>query len=301
MADVRRVAVVTESIACLSKEEVASFGIVVIPVPFEYAGHSYLDGVDITPGEFNSMLRSELPPATTSAPSPGAYMETFLRLDTEGYEVLCISPAPAVTRMYETALLGRRLAQEEGVKGSIEVVDSGTATMAQGFLVREAARLAQEGAKMDEIIERIRAHSRRVYLLVALDTLEYLAKTSRIPRIGALFGKALQIKPIILFAGGDVKPVERPRSRRRAVRRLLDLMEERLQGEAPLHVAVHHVDAQKEAEALQEAVVERFHPEEIVISEFSPVMASYTGPGLLGLAFYEEPDVSLTERDAMSN
>jgi fatty acid-binding protein DegV len=67
-------------------------------------------------------------------------------------------------------------------------------------------------------------------------------------------------------------------------------MEERLRGGAPLHVAVHHADAREKAEALRGAVAERFHPEELLISEFSPVMAGYTGPGLLGLAFYEDPD-----------
>ena len=292
MAGVRRVAVVTESIACLPKEEAVSLGITVIPVPFEYAGRDYLDGVDITPGEFNRMLRSDLPPAATSAPSPGSYMEAFRRLSSEGYEVLCISPTPTVTRMYEAASQGQRLAHEEGVKRRIECVDSGTATMAQGFLVLEAARLAREGTGMDEILERVHLLSGSVFLLVTLDTLEYLAKTSRIPRIGVLFGKALQIKPIILFANGAVKPLKNPRTRRRAVELLLDLTEERLRGGSPLHVAVQHADAREEAEALREAVAGRFHPEELRINEFSPVMTSYTGPGLLGLAFYEDPDAS---------
>lgn len=289
MASVGRVAVVTESVACLPKEEAASLGITVIPIPFEYAGRNYLDGVDITPGEFNRMLRSDLHPAVTSAPSPGSYMEAFRRLSSEGYEVLCISPTSTVTRMYEAAVQGRRLTHEEGVNGRIEIVDSGTAAMAQGFLVLEAARLAREGRGMDEIVERVGTLSGSVAMLVTLDTLEYLAKNSRIPRVGALFGKALQIKPIILFANGTVKPLKNPRTRRRAVGLLLESVEERLRGgSSPLHVAVQHADAREEAEALREAVAGRCHPKELRISEFSPVMTSYTGPGLLGLAFYED-------------
>jgi DegV family protein with EDD domain len=292
VAGVRRVAVVTESIACLPKEDAVALGVTVLPVPFEYAGRDYLDGVDITPAEFNRMLRGELPPATTSAPSPGAYKETFQELCAEGYEVICISPARAVTRMCETAILGRRLAHEEGVEERIEVFDSGTAAMGQGFLVLEAARMAQEGAKMDQIAGRLRALSDSVFLLATLDTLEYLSKTARLPRLGSLFGQALQIKPIILFARGTVKPLKNPRTRQRAVGLLLDLMEERLQGGLPLRVAVQHADAREEAEALKGAVGERFRPEELLISEFSPVMTSYTGSGLLGLAFYEDPDSS---------
>ena len=289
MNGTRRVAVVTESIACLPKEAADSLGVTVIPIPFEYAGRGYLDGVDITSGEFNRMLRLDLPPAVTSAPAPGTYAKEFIRLQEEGYEVLCISPAPTVTRMYEAAEQGRVLAREDGAKGRVELVDSGVAAMAQGFLVLETARMAREGAEMEEVLDRVRSLSGAVSLLVTLDTLDYLAKTSRIPAIGALFGKALQIKPVILFSGGTVKPLERPRSRRRSIKRLLELMEARVGGEKPLHVAVQHAAAHEEAEALRESVVERFGPAEVLMSEFSPVMSSYTGPGLLGLAFYEEP------------
>ena len=289
MSGAQRVVVVTESIACLPGEAADSLGITVIPIPFEYAGRGYLDGENITSGEFNRMLRPDLPPAVTSAPAPGTYAKEFIRLQEEGYEVLCISPTPAVTRMYEAAEQGRILAREDGSKGRVELFDSGVAAMAQGFLALEAARTAREGAGMEEVLERVRALAGSVSLLVTLDTLDYLAKTSRIPAIGALFGKALQIKPVILFSGGAVKPLERPRSRRRSIKRLLGLMGDRVGGERPLHVAVQHAAAREEAESLRESVVDLFGPKEVLVSEFSPVMSSYTGPGLLGLAFYEEP------------
>lgn len=296
MADVRRVAIVTESVACLPKPDAESLGITIIPIPFSYAGRDYLDGVDITPAEFNRMLDARLPPAVTSAPSPGAYAEAFLRLSAKGYDVLCISPTPAVTRMLEAALQGRTLAREEGAITRVEVLDSGAAAMAQGFLALEAGRLALEGVGMDEVISRVRLLSGRVSMLVTLDTLDYLAKTSRIPRIQSLFGKALQIKPVILFERGTVRPLGRPRTRRRSIERMLDLMGERLGGTGPLHVSVQHAAAHEEAGFLKGAVCERFRPEEVLVSEFSPVMSSYTGPGLLGLAFYEAPGVSTGEK-----
>jgi DegV family protein with EDD domain len=143
---------------------------------------------------------------------------------------------------------------------------------------------------MDEILRKVRLLSGRVGLLVTLDTLDYLAKTSRIPRIGVLFGKALQIKPIIYFGQGMVDPLDRPRSRRRSIARLLDHMESRLRGDGPLHVAVQHADALEEAEELRDTVAERFSTHRLLVAEFSPVMSSYTGPGLLGLAFYEDPE-----------
>lgn len=295
MAGMRSVAVVTESIACLPKEVADSLGVTVIPIPFEYADKEYLDGVDVTSEEFFRMLRPDLPPAVTSAPPPGAYLETFRKLALKGYDVLHVSPTPAVTRMYDAAALGSRLAYEDGIGERIEVLDSGTATMAQGFLVREAGRLALAGEGMEEILARLHSLSASISLLVTLDTLEYLVKTSRIPRVGALFGKALQIKPIIFFGNGTVKPLEKPRTRRRSVVRLLDLMDERVQGDFSLHVAVQHAGVPEEAGALRDKVEERFHPEELSINEFSPVMGSYTGPGLLGLAFYEGPEAPREE------
>jgi DegV family protein with EDD domain len=266
---------------------VEELGITVIPVPFEYSGREFLDGENITPAEFYGMLSTALPPAQTSAPSPGTYMEAFERLSGEGYEVLCVSPTPEVTRMHETAEHAKQMSVEEGVEGRIEVFDSGTATMAQGFMVLEAARMAREGGRMDEVLERLRRMWGSVYLLVTLDTVEYLAKTSRIPRVGALFGKALQIKPIIAFGQGSVEPLENPRTRKKSINRLLELMERHLDGEGRLHVCVQHAGAPEESERLRQSVSERFSPEELFVSEFSPVMGSYTGPGLLGLAFYE--------------
>jgi fatty acid-binding protein DegV len=105
-------------------------------------------------------------------------METFRSLASKGYDVLHVSPIPAVTRMYDTAALGRRLAYEDGIGERIEILDSGTATMAQGSLVREAARLALAGKGMEEILARLHSLSASISLLVTLDTLEYLAKTS---------------------------------------------------------------------------------------------------------------------------
>lgn len=292
MAGIRRVAVVTESVASLPEYEAESLGITVIPIPFEYAGRSYQDGVDITPEEFNRMLSTSLPAAITSAPSPGAYAEQFAWLNGKGYDVLCVSPTPSVTRMMDAAEQGRLLARERDTDTRIKVLDSGAAAMAQGFVVRAAARLALEGAGIEEVAGGAAVLSERVSMLVTLDTLEYLAKTSRIPRISSLLGQALQIKPVILFERGEVRPLERPRTRRRSIARLLELMDERVKDGASLHAAVQHAAAHEDARTLEDEVRERFDPAEVLISEFSPVMSSYTGPGLLGVAFYEDAGVS---------
>ena len=287
MAGQRTVAVVTESIASLSREEAETWGIKVIHLPFSYAGKHYLDGLYPSPEEFYEKMDPALPLAETSAPSPGAYKEVFEELWREGYEVLCVTSAREITRHGEAARMGEQLAREEGLDGRVEVLDSRSAGMAQGLLTLEAARLAFSGAKMDEVVAKVGALSARVPLLLTLDTLEYAAKVARIPRPGALFVQALRIKPVVLFEHGKVKAVKRARTRRKAKDRLLSLMEENVHDGTPLRVSVQHAGAPDEADELRDEIAGRFKPEYLSVNEFSLIMGSQTGPGLLGIAFHE--------------
>ena len=292
LAGEKTVAVVTESIASLSREEAGAWGIKVIPLPFSYAGKNYLDGVYPAPEEFYEKMDPALPLAETSAPSPGAYKEVFEELWREGYEVLCVTSAREITRHSEAAVMGERLAHEEGLDGRVEVLDSRSAGMSQGLLALEAARLARSGAGMEEVVEKVRALSAHVPLLLTLDTLEYAVKVVRIPRPGALFVQALRIKPVVLFEHGKVKAIKRARTRRKAKDRLLSLMEENLQGRPPLRVSVQHAGAPDEAGELRDEIAGRFEPEHLSVNEFSLIMGSQTGPGLLGIAFHEAPEPS---------
>ncbi len=286
----KTVAVVTESIASLSREEAEAWEIKVVPIPFSYAGKNYLDGVYPTPEEFYGKMDPALPLAATSAPSPGAYMEVFEELWGEGYEVLCVTSAREITRHHEAARMGEQLAREDGLKGRVKVLDSGSAGMSQGLLALEAARLARAGAGMDEVVEKVKTLSGHVPLLLTLDTLEYAVKVARIPRPGSLFVQALPIKPVVLFEHGKVKKIKRARTRRKAKDRLLNLMDENLRGGAPLRVSVQHAGVPEEADDLRNEIAARFEPEHISVNEFSLIMGSQTGPGLLGVAFHEAPE-----------
>ena len=283
---------VTESIASLSREEAEAWGIKVIPLPFSYAGKHYLDGVYPAPGEFYEKMYSALPLAETSAPPPGAYKEVFEELWRKGYEVLCVTSAREITRHGETARMGEELAREDGIDGRVEVLDSRSAGMAQGLLALEAARLALSGTGMDEVVAKVRALSAHAPLLLTLDTLEYAIKVVRIPRPGALFVQALRIKPVVLFEHGKVKAIKRARTRRKAKDRLLSLMEENLHGRPPLRVSVQHAGVPDEADELRDKIAGRFDPEYLSVNEFSLIMGSQTGPGLLGIAFHEAPEPS---------
>lgn len=202
--------------------------------------------------------------------------------------MVCLTVARQFSHMYDAATQAAALAREQAPQLDVRVVDSTAAAMAQGFVTLEAARAAREGASADEVIARAEALMPRVQLVVVLDTLVYLARSGRVPRLLVWASSPLQLKPIVAFQRGVYRPVAFVRTMRRAVDRLVQELERRTAG-APLHVCVHHTNVPREAEELAERVRASLQPKELLVREFTQVMGVHTGPGLLGFAFYTEP------------
>jgi DegV family protein with EDD domain len=238
-------------------------------------------------GEFYETLRTAAHPPTTSAPSPGAYAEAIVRAAAVAETVLCVTVSRQFSAMYDAAMQGAAIAREQQPGVDVRVLDSRAAAMAQGFVVLEAARAAQRGDTIDQVIARCEAVIPKVQLLVVIDTLTYLARSGRVPRLFVWASSPLQVKPIVQFQGGAYRPVAFVRTMRRAVDRLVQLLERRTAGGA-LHVCVHHTNVPQSAEELAERVRASLQPKELFVREFTQVMGVHTGPGLLGFSFYVE-------------
>lgn len=289
-----QVAVVCESTACLPPDLVERYHIGIVPIPFVIGTRSYLDGVDITPSQFYAMLPSLASLPQTSPPTPGAYINTWQQTAGDGHAVVSVTVDSKVSTLQRSTLLAQELAAETLPGVDVRVVDSLSAGMGQGFVALAAARAAAAGKDLDAVVAAAERMSRQVQLLVTLDTLDYLAKTSRIPQVAALFGGILAIKPIVQISGGDIRPLTRVRTRQRSVQALVNMMRERVERmSAPgarVHLAVQHARAAEEAAALEDQLRGEFDCAEIFTTEFTPVMGGYCGPGLLGIAFYLEAD-----------
>lgn len=282
-----RVGIVTDSTACIPAELAAQHQIEVIPVCLEFGNEVFQDGMPGNVADFYDRLRTTVQPPTTAAPAPGAYAEAIMRAGADADAVLCLTVSRQFSAMYDAAVQGAALA---GAQASLDVrvVDSGAAAMAQGFVVLEAARAAEAGAAIEQVIGRAKALMPRVQLLVALDTLTYLGRSGRVPRLLIWAASPLRVKPIVEFKRGAYRPIAFARTVQRVVERLLQALQRRT-GPGALHVCVHHTNAPREAEALSERVRTSLQPEELLIAEFTQVMGVHTGPGLLGFAFYTEP------------
>jgi len=284
----KTVAVVTDTTACIPPEQVAKYGIEIVPVQLIIDNKSYRDGIDISPTEFYSLLRKAKKLPTTSSSSPGPYLEAFRRASQRARSILCLTEPSRFSAMYSSASIAKEIAKTELPNTSVEVLNCATAAAGMGLVALSAARATESGKNLPEVVADTRNMMFRVHLFAALDTLHYLVKGGRVPQAAALVNSLFNIKPIFSLNHTGAHTVALPRSIASAIKRMLELMTERVAKGKPLHVAVMHADAPEKAEALKNKIATQFNCSELLITEFTPVMGVHTGPGLVGVAFYSE-------------
>jgi len=284
----RPVAIVTESTCCLPDELVRRYGIGILPIPYTFGNETYLDGVDLTRAQFYRKLIETRTPPKTSPPSPGEYVKAWRDAAETAAAIVCVTVDSKISTLQRSARLACELAPEMLPNTPVTIVDSLSAGMGQGFVALAAARAAERERSIGEVIKVAEAVSRSVRMIVTLDTLEYLAKTSRIPQVAAFLGGVLAIKPIIQISNGDIHPIARVRTRSRSIMELFEQMRRMAPDGARLRVAVQHAQAAEEAARFEARVRDAFDCVELYTTEFTPVMGGYCGPGLLGVAFHPE-------------
>jgi fatty acid kinase fatty acid binding subunit len=272
------VAIVADSAANLPPDLARDLGIVTVPLHLRLGDAVYRDGVDLTPGDFYARLVEGRMPASTASPSVGDFVDAF-RSTGEG-EIVCVTVAGSMSSVANDA----RLAAER-FDGRVEIVDSRSASMAEGFVALAAARAARAGGSLDEAVERAREVVGRAVLLATVDTFEFLQRSGRVNRIQAYAATMLDVKPLFRFEGGEVSPAGRPRTRRRALSSLLEQARERI-GDLPVHLAGIHAAAPDEAELVVDEIAAASNVVERYVVPVTPVIGANVGPGLVGVAFF---------------
>jgi DegV family protein with EDD domain len=284
-----QVAIVTDSASCVPDELIQQYAIEVAPMVLISEGKAYRDGIDITSQEFYERLSRNNNRWTTSAPSPGTYLELFRKLAGKVSSILVITTSLKFSHSFESAVIGVEAAGEELSNLKIEVLDSGTAAGGLGLVVIAAARAAEQGKPLSDVIASARSTMSKVNLIAFLDTLYYLARGGRVPQIAALATSLLDIKPVIelLPLSQGIRSLQKVRTRLNAVNKLEKIVKERVK-RSPVHCIVMHSNVIDEAEELKKHLAGELDCVEIYVADFTPVMGVHTGPGLLGVAFYVE-------------
>lgn len=281
MTNSRKVFVVTDSTSDIPAHFREELGIEVVPLSINFENETLLDGVDISPEQYVERLRTVEKLPSTAQPTVDQFQTAYQKGLDAGLDVICITISTGLSGTFNSA----SLAAEQLAPERIRVVDSLAASTALGWVAVEAARAAQGGASLAEVVEVAERNREKVHFLALLQTLDYVYKGGRIGRAGHMVGSALGIKPILGLEEGTVVPVERVRTWKKALNRMIEVASSR--GKL-LDVAVLHTDNLPEAQRVVDELKTRFPDADYEIVFAGTTIATYAGPGAVGIMIRTE-------------
>jgi len=275
------VRIVTDSTSDLPAELARDLGITVVPAYVHFGSQSYRDGVDITPEQiYQRMLSGSVHP-TTSSPAPGDFTDAYSRLSQETSEIVCITVTSKQSAVYEAAVTGR---QSFRGKSRVEVIDSHSVTMGLGLMAILAAKEAQSGKAIDEVVEVVRSAIPRTHGMAMLETFKYALKGGRLGKGGGLLGSLVKVKPMLEIKEGWIRLCGVTRTRSIGMERLCEYAAKHLPIE---DVAVVHSNAIREAESLAEQIRSISPQSRPVIAKLGSALGVHGGPQALVVVLRE--------------
>jgi len=273
--------IVTDSTGYIPPDLVRKYGIQVAPQVLIWGEETLRDGIDILPDAFYARLKTAKVMPTTSQATVADFHEIFQKAAAQGKPVLAILLSSKLSGTISSAVQAKELVPQV----QVEIIDSQATAMAMGFQVLAAARAAESGKGFAEVVAVARDAVNKTGVVFVVDTLEFLHRGGRIGGASKLLGTALNLKPVLELLDGRIEPVEKIRTKTKAVARMLDMVEIRVKGKANLRLAAIHAAARDEAQALLDEAVARLKPVEAFVVEASPVVGTHAGPGTVGLAY----------------
>ncbi|AEH46398.1 DegV family protein [Parageobacillus thermoglucosidasius] len=279
-----KTAIVTDSTAYIPKDVRDRLRIRMIPLSVAFGGETYREEVDISAEQFFEKIKQHKELPTTSQPAVGEFVELFTSLREEGYDaVISIHLSSGISGTYQGALTAGNMV--DGL--NVYAYDSEISCMAQGFYAIEAAKMALDGKTPEEIIARIDEMKKTLRAYFMVDDLAHLQRGGRLTGAQAFIGGLLQIKPLLHFENKVIVPFEKIRTRKKAIKRIEELLAEDAAKGVPLKAAIIHANRPDEAEQWKQQLSSLYPNVEFSISYFGPVIATHLGEGALGLTWYQ--------------
>lgn len=244
----------------------------------------YEDIIGIDSSEVYAAIRAGKQPKTSQV-SPELFLRLFEDLAKSGEEGLYIAFSSALSGTYSTAMMMREQLVETYPDLKLTIIDSQCASLGSGLVIKEAVRLRDEGMDNAQLIEKVRFHAEHMEHLFTVEDLDYLARGGRVSKASAFVGGLLNIKPLLHMEDGKLVPIEKIRGRKKVLKRMLDLMEERGEKFDEQIVALSHSDDEATALDLKQMIEERFQPKSIEIHRIGSTIGAHVGPGALSLFF----------------
>jgi DegV family protein with EDD domain len=276
--------IVTDSASGITPELARQYSISSIPLYVHFGNETFREGVDIQLPEFLSRLKTAPQLPTTSQPSAGDFLQLYESLVADGSEVISIHLSSKLSGTVASACAAREMLP--GAR--IHIVDTLSISATQMMMALFASRMAAAGRTAEAILARLDQLIAGSHIYFVVDTLEYLQKGGRIGKAAALLGTALQMKPLLMLCEGVVEVKERIRTKSKAVGRMHELVMQETSGRICRYLGILHAAAPDEACQLEADLLTQVKPEETTVAELGPVIATHTGPGVVGVAFYAE-------------
>ncbi len=276
-----QVKIITDSAAELSPEVAAALGITVLPLTIQLGAKSYREGIDLTPKEFFSKLARAAVTPELRAPSVAQFEQTFDELMKETDEIVAIVNSSKLSRTHYNA---QRAASPLMGRAKIRIIDSQLISTGLGMVVVQAARAAQDGADVEQVVRLARGLIPRTYIAAFADTLEYLERSGRIRKAQAILGTMLNIKPLLILEEGDIVVLEKVRTRAKAIEKLVEFIIEFTHIEK---MDVLHSTTPEDVALLIEQVNLQLPNLNMKVEVYGPALGAFLGPGALGVVVYE--------------
>lgn len=278
------VKIVADTISCLTLEEAAERGIYYIPQIIVIGEQSYRDDTEMNSKEFLRRQKTSPVLPKTAAPPPALYQSIYKELTDQGHTVLVIAPSSQISG----TVRGASVAAQDFPGKDIRVIDTRLVGGGLGAAVIKAKEWADMGLDADEIVRRVMELSARHRIYFAVDTLEFLYKGGRIGAASALVGSLLQMKPILTFRDGTVQPFERQHTRRKALARIQEIVQQECPQGPDSLINFMHGDAEEEARLIIKNLAPLLNiPEQSVpVYDLTPAILTHSGPGVIAVSFF---------------
>ncbi|PEU98174.1 fatty acid-binding protein DegV [Bacillus cereus] len=282
------VKIITDSAADLPVELLQAYDIDLIPLRvYDEAETEYLDGVTLESVTLLQKMR-EGAVYRTSLPSLETFQEKFVSYAKEGNPCIYLAFSSELSGTYQSSVLIKEEVKETYANLDLEIVDTKCASLGQGLVVLEAAKMAKDGASKEEILKRVDFLMNHMEHIFTVADLQYLVRGGRLSKVAGFIGGLLNIKPILNVEEGKLVPLEKVRGKKKVLGRIVDIMEERgkkLKGQT---IGMTHGDDLETAEALKALITERFGCEVFIVNTIGAAIGAHTGPGVITLFFLNE-------------
>jgi DegV family protein with EDD domain len=269
------VKIVTDSGADLPHEIIEALDITVVPLYIYFGQEAYRDGVDISPDELYKRLVEGTVHPTTTQPMPVDFEKVYSELLLETDEIVSIHISSKVSGTYNSAVQGKEMVQK---KGTIEVIDSYSISMGLGLIIMAAARIAQAGGTLQQVLDETRKAMQNTRLLAVLDTLKYLLAGGRITKARATIGSILNVKPVLTLQDGEILQASLARSYQKGIEKLYEFI---INSPHIEDVSIIHSTVPNEAEELKQRISDFVKPEQIHMAKLGAALGVHGGPGTL--------------------